>query len=327
MEPDHEIKTHNETQKEREDNVPKIRHIILSGGGGTGFAFYGALRDSHKDGFWNIEDIQTMHGVSIGTIFILLILFLKHFSWEDLDDYCIKRPWEQLLDFSPERILSSYKNLGICNKNTIIETIAPILRAVDLPLNVTMQELYDFTQIEVHFYTTRLNSLEYVDVSYKTHPGWTVVDAIHASSSLPLFFCPSVIDGEVYVDGGIICNYPLQKCIDRGISPEEIFGLKKKHESEFMDATIKYETQIPYENIVDYLLDILNKVNNKIYKDPNSIYTIEFLDKVTSIWETYNIVKTKETRQIKIQQGVDLWQEFKTKIGWGPPPNDVNVQT
>jgi hypothetical protein len=34
-----------------------IRHLVISGGGEMGFAFYSVLRDSHKSGFWNIQNI------------------------------------------------------------------------------------------------------------------------------------------------------------------------------------------------------------------------------------------------------------------------------
>ena len=306
--------------------VPKIKHIVLSGGGGTGLAYYGALRESHKDGFWNISDIETMHGVSCGSLFIFIIAMHNHISWEDYDDYLIKRPWETVCGFSPDKLLNAFNNIGICDRETIELTIAPILRAVDLSLNITLQELYDFTNIELHFHTTNLDTYKLVDLSYKTHPDWTVVDAIYSSSALPLLFRPNRMNGEVYADGGFLCNYPLQQCIDQVENQDEIFGLNKTH---LTDTTVlenedlnNHASTKEYKNITEYLLDIITKTVKKlIVEKTHSKYTMDICDTKTSVWEVYEALKTKETRAAKIQYGAQKWEEFKTKIGFVPEPH------
>lgn len=309
-----------------EDELPnsphKIRHLVLSGGGGTGFAYYGALRESNKDGFWNIDDIETMHGVSCGAIFTFLVAMLKHIGWEDFNDYCIKRPWEKVCGFSAEQLLNSYTNVGICGRETVEMIVAPVLGAVDLSLNITMQEFYDFTGIEVHYYTTNLDTYKLVDVSYKTHPQWELVDAIYSSCALPLLFRPNRVDGLTYVDGGFLCNYPLQYCMEMVENPDEIFGMNKigipvglpVNESDSDPAPDKKQD---YGNIIDYLLDIIEKTVKKLVVErSDSKYTMGIRDTITSAWEVYEAVKTRETRAAKIQYGADMWQEYKKTIGF-----------
>jgi predicted acylesterase/phospholipase RssA len=314
------------------DSPKKIRHIVLSGGGGTGFAYYGALRESHADGFWNIDDIQTMHGVSCGALFTFMMALLKQIGWTDYDDYCIKRPWETVFGFSPDRILKAYSNIGICDRETVKTVISPILRAVDLSLNVTMQEFYDFTGIEVHFYTTSLDTYKLVDISYKTHPDWEIVDAIYSSCALPLLFRPNQINGEVYMDGGLLCNYPLQQCIAQATDPDEIFGMNKigltsSKSDVSMDSfcgdydrdesSPKKDKTKEYTNIIDYLLDIIAKTAKQLmFETATSKYTMEIPDTITSVWEVYEVIKTKESRAAKIQYGVELWKDFRVKIGF-----------
>jgi len=302
----------NSGAKNEHRNCPKIRHLVLSGGGGTGIAYYGALRESHKDGFWNINDIQSIHGVSCGAIFAFLMSMIKHIDWDAYDDYCIKRPWETVFGFSPDRLLKAYTNVGICGRETVELVVAPVLRSVDLSLNVTLREFYEFTGIETHYYTTNLNTYTLVDLSYKTHPEWTVVDCIYSSCALPLLFRPNRVGGEVYVDGGFLCNYPLQQCIDQVENPDEIFGMNKIHAPDVSD-----EPKIEYENITNYLLDIIAKTVDKlILKPPSSKYTMEFVDTVTSVWEVYEALKTKESRAKKINQGAVEWQKYKKVIGF-----------
>jgi len=295
----------------------KIRHLVLSGGGGTGFAYYGALRESHKDGFWNIDDIQTMHGISVGAIFVSMMAMLKHIGWDDLTDYSIKRPWESVFGFSPDKILKAYTNIGICGRETIEMTFAPILMAVDLPLNTTMRQFYDFTGFEVHYYTTNLDTYSLVDISYKTHPEWELVDAIYSSCALPLLFRPNRVNGEVYVDGGFVCSYPLQQCIDQVEDSHEIFGINKCSLKSPVSPT--KEATKEYETIIDYFLDIIGKTVKKLVVEKTaSKYTMEIEDRATSAWEVYEAVKTRESRAAKIQYGVDAWQQYKQKIGFVP---------
>jgi predicted acylesterase/phospholipase RssA len=315
------------------ENQHKIRHLVLSGGGGTGFAYYGALRESHKDGFWNIDDIQTMHGISCGAVFIFLMAMLKHIGWDDYNDYCIKRPWESVFGFSPDKILKAYTNIGICGRETIEMIVAPVLNAADLPLNTTMQQFFDFTGFEVHYYTTNLDTYSLVDISYKTHPEWELVDAIYSSCALPLLFRPNRVNGEVYVDGGFLCNYPLKECIAQVENPDEIFGLNKhgisistenKEGAILYDDDANNESRKPektpeYGNITEYLLDVIAKTSKKlVVEKATSKYTMRITDTITSAWEVYDAMKTKESRSAKIQYGVDAWQQFKQKIGYVP---------
>ena len=324
------------TANENEDPEPshrshKIRHLVLSGGGGTGFAYYGALRESHKDGFWNIDEIQTMHGISCGSVFVFIMAMLKHISWEDYDDYCIKRPWETVFGFSPEKLLNAYSNVGVCGRETVEMIVAPVLSAADLPLNTTMQQFFDFTGIEVHYYATNLDTYSLVDISYKTHPDWELVDAMYSSCALPVLFRPNRVNGEVYVDGGFLCNYPLQQCINLAdTNPDEIFGLNKIRLPEQLptDASNigfeptqekKYDKgqDKQYNNIIEYLLDIIAKTAKKlVLEKTTSKYTMEIADKVTSAWEVYEAVKTRESRAAKIQYGADSWNQYKLKIGF-----------
>ena len=302
-----------DTPLDEHKTKPKIRHIVLSGGGGTGLAYYGVLRESHKDGFWNIDDIQTMHGTSCGAILIFFISVTQHISWESLDDYCIKRPWANVFGFSVENLLKAYNNVGICNRETVENMLSPLLSATDLSLNVTMQQFYEFTGIEMHFYATNLNTFELVDVSYKTHPDWEIVDAIYSSAALPLLFRPNRINGEVYVDGGFLCNYPLQQCINQVANPDEIFGINKTVIYNSTETTQKPE----YDNIIDYLMDIIEKTGNKLIVNcATSKYTMLITDVYVSVWEIYETMKTRDSRSAKIQYGVDSWNEYKAQIGW-----------
>lgn len=59
----------------------KIEHIVMSGGGIVGLSFYGILRESNKRGKWDINNIKTIYGTSVGSI-------LRYFYLCDMTGKC-----------------------------------------------------------------------------------------------------------------------------------------------------------------------------------------------------------------------------------------------
>ena len=50
-----------------------IKHIVISGGGPTGLLSYGAIRYLAKEHFWNLLDISSIYGCSIGAYIAIII--------------------------------------------------------------------------------------------------------------------------------------------------------------------------------------------------------------------------------------------------------------
>ena len=75
-----------------------IRHIVCSGGGVTGFSFYGILKECYARGIWKVENIQTIYGTSVGSIFAVILAL--NYDWQTMDDYLIKRPWQNVFKFN-----------------------------------------------------------------------------------------------------------------------------------------------------------------------------------------------------------------------------------
>ena len=76
-----------------------IHHLVLCGGGPSGFLIYGAARHLSKENYWDIKNIKTIYGCSIGA-YMGILISLKY-DWEVLDDYLIKRPWEKVASIGP----------------------------------------------------------------------------------------------------------------------------------------------------------------------------------------------------------------------------------
>lgn len=289
-----------------------IEHLVIAGGGASGISMYGILRESHKYGFWNIQNIKTIYGTSVGAIIGIFIAL--QYSWEDLDDYILKRPWQNVFKFDIKSVLYAYNNRGIFDRKIIEELLLPLLRGKDLDAKTTLTEFYEKTNIDVHATTVDLNDYELIDVSYKTHPEWSVIDAIYCSACLPLLFSPVLKDGRCYVDGGTIINYPLSLCIENNpdISRDSIFGIN-------LAKSAKSFNQITDEsNLFDHISILLNKVYHRacyletpIYKIKNEII---IHNTMASIYEIINASSSYEQRLLLITKGVEIWEKYKTTL-------------
>jgi predicted acylesterase/phospholipase RssA len=271
-----------------------IKHIVIPGGGGTGFIAYGALKESHAQGLWNIENIESIYGTSIGAIFAV-VLALKY-EWQILDDYLIKRPWQNIFKFNLQSFLQVFDKRGIYDTEVMYDIFKPLLNGLDLSINITMRELYEFSGIEIHIYTTDLNSFECVDISHKTHPEWRVVEAVYSSCTLPILFSPLIKENSCYIDGGFLNDYPLMFCINDGALPEEIFGIKKEN-------LIKKVVVNSNSTFFDYLIAILQSVLNKILgfnEYPKIPYEIIVRDNPVSIESIIELAHNMDKRELMI---------------------------
>jgi predicted acylesterase/phospholipase RssA len=281
-------------------NDKKIQHIVMSGGGIVGLSFYGVLRESNKRGKWDINNIKTIYGTSVGSIFAVFLAL--RYEWEVLDDYIIKRPWQNVFNFSIQNILSIFHTRGIFDVKLMEEIFSPLFKGRDISIDVTMKEFYEITGIELHFFSVNINNFAPIDFSYKTHPDWRVVDAVYSSSGLPILFQPIIKDDVCYTDGGMVSNYPVKNCIENGADPETIFGLCRK-------PIVKLNFNITNDSsLFDYILNIFYKTIEKVLnkQDHEEIGHEIYIDcPPLSINDILNSSSKMEERIRIIQFGVD----------------------
>jgi NTE family protein len=196
----------------------KIKHLVISGGGPTGISFYGVLRELNNNGIWKIEDIETMYGTSVGSL--LSVILCLNYDWETIDDYLIKRPWQKIFKFNMYTIVDSFQKRGFYSINIFKESFLPLFNGKDISMDITLQEFYDLNGIEIHIFATELNTYELIDFSYKTHPDLKVIEAVYYSCSLPIIFSPILKNESCYCDGGLLLNYPLEKCLENGANKD-----------------------------------------------------------------------------------------------------------
>jgi len=227
-----------------------IKHLVISGGGPIMIQILAAIQELENNKYLNMNEIESIYGTSAGAI--LAVMFSLNFDWQTLNDYIIKRPWQDVFSIKVQNILDSYSKKGIFDSKTVEKCFKPLFDAKDISLDITLEDFYKLTNKEIHLFSFEINEYKLFDISYKTHPTLKLLTAVQMSCALPVLISPVFLDDKCFLDGGVTCNYPLNFCIESGKNPDEILGFKNKYSDN--------KTSITSEStLLDYIINFLFK--------------------------------------------------------------------
>lgn len=279
-----------------------IECLVLSGGGHLGFIELGALYHLEKEGFWDRTKIKSIYGTSIGTI--IAVLIAVNLDWDTINDYMIKRPWDKIFELKSNHILQLFEDKGIYDEEISLKFIKPILDALDLSQDITLKEFFEITNIEINFFTFNCTRCEIIKINYISFPDLPLYKAIYMSSSIPVIFKPFIWKDEVYIDGGLECNYPIKYALEN-YKKENIFSFKFNFNK--LNYSINKDT-----SIFNYLFSIMMY---SILK--NNLTTEEYINEI--IYESTSeedikyiieVVYSFEKRQLLFDKGIELANIF-----------------
>jgi NTE family protein len=284
--------------------LPTIKHLVISGGGAAGFSYYGILKQTQIKGLWNTENIKSIYATSAGTMIAVIIAL--GYDWNTIDDYVIKRPWHKVFKFELSMAFKSILNQGIFDINVLQEIFKPLFKGKDIPIDISLLDFYERTNKEIHFFTTDFHTFNEVDISYKTHPEWKVIDAIYASSALPVVFIPLYVSTDIYIDGGIKMNYPLNKCLQDGNIPEEILGINRVDVNPLTDKQL-YRT----DNLFDYICKIIYNYTLEKHSYPNIMHSIPVAFSASEIITALlKCVSNEAERKNLVEKGMQIANDY-----------------
>ncbi|PTP31310.1 patatin-like phospholipase family protein [Vibrio splendidus] len=163
--------------------MAKTVSLVLGSGGARGLVHVGIIR-------WLIEhgyQIKSISGCSIGALIGGVYAAGKLDEFEEWVTSIDQSDMTMMLDFS-------WQSSGIFKGDKIIDTLRGLIGEIsieDLPIPYT---------------AVAANVAEEKEVWLQSG---SLFDAIRASISLPLFFTPHVINGEVLIDGGVLNPVPI----------------------------------------------------------------------------------------------------------------------
>jgi predicted acylesterase/phospholipase RssA len=281
-----------------------IKHIVLSGGAQIGFSIYSALTRLVEKEFVDMSKIETMYATSAGT-FVSVISSLP-ISNEDVYNYMINRPWENIFPLHPTDILNIYSTKGLYDSSFIHELFKPLFACCDLSLDINMKEFYEFTNIEHHFFSVDLNKMELINISYKTHPELSLLTAIHMSSAIPYIIQPVFYQDKCCIDGGAISNFPINFCLeDTNCNRNEVLGIKST--SIYNNPKVDANSNL-FDVTYTFLYHSINAVRLKPIEDIDYLMNIPSNGiEISALRET---IISKEAREKLFDDGNKICDEF-----------------
>lgn len=156
--------------------------LVLSGGAARGYAHIGVLKALNE---WGIEP-DIISGVSAGSI--IGAFYCDGYTPEEIEEILSNKKMIQFIKISTPKS-------GFMEMSGLKQTLKNNLRSK------TFEQLKKPLWITATNYCT--GQTEYINEG-------NLIDAIIASSSIPVVFKPHAINGNYYIDGGITNNFPIE---------------------------------------------------------------------------------------------------------------------
>lgn len=266
--------------------------LVISGGSVKGFGLLGAIECILEK--YNISSFSSFFGTSIGSI----IAYLLCIGYTPLEIIHKVHYFKVLYKVKTQIDIANIPtNKGIFNFEHILEELElmTLLKHHEL---FTFKSLYEYTGKELCCITYNY-SLQKVEIlHYTTTPELPCLTGLRMSSSIPFVFDRFIYNDNIYIDGGIVDNFPIQIALKFHkiniigvVSTPTMDGTKTDKISTFISNLI-------FIPIVEITRSTIHKYSKyfKIYEIPINYHFLNFNLTITDIMEMfsdgYNICKS-----------------------------------
>ena len=179
--------------------------LVISGGGAKAMSALGAVHAFRRAG--RLSNVKLAAGTSAGAV-VAASVALKREPVELLNTFLKE-------SFAPDLDLANFAaNFGV-------DTGSHVAKWIDVVLGEprTFKGILDDTGIELVVCVTNLSKRRAVYLGPATHPDMDVGTALRMSCAIPLYFAAVKYEGDVYVDGGLVDNFPYDYVAKRARNP------------------------------------------------------------------------------------------------------------
>lgn len=267
----------------------------MEGGGVRGLAYSGALEVLDQKGI--LRNIENVAGSSAGAIAGLIVAL--GYSSQEIDSVLQNLEIGEFNDgkFFFSKIKRIKKEYGMYKGEKFEAWLAHLIEFKTGNADITFGDLHqmhlDNKEKFKNFFCTGTNiSKQRLEIlSWKTQPDMKLRTAVHISSCIPFYFIPvpvdsagnevslkdTTVDYDLYVDGGMLCNYPINifdSCTDNGnplscsdvIYNQQTLGLKLERGEQINEFNQNKTDIAPYEikNMKQYSSAVMNLVMESV---------------------------------------------------------------
>ena len=280
------------------------RHLVISGGGIKVISIVGALRTLEEKGM--LKNVKVVSGVSAGAW--LAFMIAAGLTMKFIEKLVVDLEFGVVRNLSPDAIVGFPETFGLDDGSNLKKFLESIMRIViKIDPAITFLELSK----KIHFkcWATDLNTRSIREFSVEKTPNIRVIEALHASMAIPLYFTP-VPDpetGHLLSDGGIQGSLPIhhlsesecEECLAIGFNREKPFPLEGEVPTDLMSFM---------GSILDCLIhsrneSVISKWEHKIVRIP--------VDDI----ESWNFEISRDERLDLVKRGkcsMNSWLEVKS---------------
>jgi len=238
-----------------------IKHLVLSGGGLLGISYIGLFKYFEEKEY--IKNIQSITGCSAGAIFGSLLAI--GYTYNELNSLVKSMIFKEYLTINVDSILNFTNTKGFESGTNLNLFIRKCIKNKTGNENITFSQIQEKYNIKLQIGVTNLTKNKFELLNNTTSPELPIHKAISASVAIPFIFEPIVINNDIYCDGGVLDNLP----IDTVINMYNIIDTnedKEEKDKEEKDKEEKDKEENELSIIGFYLInksEIINKDNYK----------------------------------------------------------------
>lgn len=285
---------------EAKEPVKAPENLVFSGGGIKGMAYAGAICALEEKGLFN--EIKGVAGASAGAITAALLAIgmngdeiKSEMSKVDFSTFLQKSNVDiQGISDNPKKLLDPWigfkviydeaEHKGLCDVSVFTQWITSMFNKKGFSEKTTFQQLKQATGKKLSIAICNINYGKTVIANYDNTPDMPVVPAVRASMSIPFVFQPFEYNGDLYVDGGTMYNYPIE-VFDAECPQEKTLGFILSKEDDVLNPPRREDNHLVqhierfFEAVMNVSYEYCFRLGNQyrtIFIDPAGVGTLDF---------------------------------------------------
>ena len=233
-----------------------IEHLVLSGGGLLGISYIGLFKYFEETKI--VSNIKSITGCSAGAIFGSLLAI--GYNSQQLDTIVKSMIFKEYLTINVDSILNFTTTKGFETGKKLNLFIKKYIKEKTGDENITFLQIQEKYNIKLQIGVTNLTKYKFELFNVDTTPDIPIEKAISASIAIPFVFEPIIIGDDIFCDGGLLDNLPIENVIDMDIL------LHKDKQEKNKQETNKQETNKDTKDTKDenHTTENLSNTNNEL---------------------------------------------------------------
>ena len=179
------------------------KNLALSGGGVWGISYAGAFEALETLGI--LQKIRCVAGTSSGSMAGLLLAL--GYNSTEISQHIRGADYARFQDNG--KVNQIAQNYGYYNADYATELFHNWIQEKLGSADATFDDLIAADGLDLRIFATNLNTRQVFEFSYQKTKDVSLADAVRASMSVPLIFTATEINGQIFVDGGAVLDFPL----------------------------------------------------------------------------------------------------------------------